>query len=453
MRSIWAVARNTVSQAFRLKIVTTFILLMLVLIPVMALSMSGDGTIKGQLQSFITYSLSLVSLLLSILTIIVATYSLADDIKQKRIFTVLTKPIRRCELLIGKFLGVICLNAIILVPITAIIYGITLYMPAYHDADDQAIKDLKSEFYTARASLTPKLPDVRDEVRDFYKKLQKEGLLPEKVSYKQTIRNITNLMYASKQAVGGSRALRWEFENISLSDPNQSVFVKFKYDVSVNPVDLNIYSKWIVGDLRKFPELPEDKGRVYIFERKDLIRTFHELEIPGDAVAEDGYLGIEFINHPINNTVVIFPPEDGLEVLYKAGSYTSNYIKAVLLLFLRLIFLACFGILTSSILSFPIALLACFVMLLLSHISGFLLSAIELSSISHFIYDYTIAFLVKLIPRFDLNSTSDFLIGGRLITWKLLGNVFVAMVLVKSLIVLLLSLVIFKFREIAKIIA
>ncbi len=49
MRSIWAVARNTIRQALRMKIAAAFVLLLLILIPVMGLAITGDGTIKGKL--------------------------------------------------------------------------------------------------------------------------------------------------------------------------------------------------------------------------------------------------------------------------------------------------------------------------------------------------------------------------------------------------------------------
>ena len=67
MNSIWAVAKNTIKQALRMKIALVFIILLLVLLPVIGISVTGDETIKGRLQTFISYSLSLTSLLLSLL--------------------------------------------------------------------------------------------------------------------------------------------------------------------------------------------------------------------------------------------------------------------------------------------------------------------------------------------------------------------------------------------------
>ena len=72
MRSIWAVATNTIKQAMRMKVAAVFLILLLVLLPVMGLSATGDGTLKGRLQTFVSYGLSLTAILLSLLTIIIS---------------------------------------------------------------------------------------------------------------------------------------------------------------------------------------------------------------------------------------------------------------------------------------------------------------------------------------------------------------------------------------------
>ena len=92
--------------------------------------------------------------------------------------------------------------------------------------------------------------------------------------------------------------------------------------------------------------------------KKTVFRTIHEIAVPANAVA-DGYLGVVFENTPLNDTVVIFPIEDGLEILYKADSFGANFIRATLLIFMRLVFLAALGISVATWLSFPVAILLC----------------------------------------------------------------------------------------------
>lgn len=454
MRSIWAVARNTIRQAIRMKIAAAFILLMIIIIPIMGLTMSGDGTIKGRLQSFTTYSLALVSLLLSILTIIVATFSLTDDIKQKRIYTVLTKPIRRIELLMGKFLGVVMLDLIILIPVSAIIYSIILYIPYHYKADPQQKQQLENEFFTARASIIPPKPDVREEVREIYLKLKKNEQLPKGMSYNSIMRNLTYIKQMEKRAVPVGRQIQWDFENVKVSGRGQKIFIRFQYDVAINPPDMNIYGLWAVGDLRQISPITSGPGRTYFIERKDILGITREFEVPADAVAADGYFGVAFLNPPINNTVVIFPSgeEEGLEILYKAGGFTSNYIRAVFMIFAKLFFLAALGTLAATFLSFPVAILLCLSLFCTAILSGFITESLDSPGDNiNIFYEYTIMPFIKLIPHFDYYTPSKYLIPARLISIAVIAEIAASMILLKSGIILAFSVLIFKFKEIAKI--
>ena len=178
MRSIWAVAVNTIKQALRLKIAAVFIVLLLVLLPVMGFKMTGDGTLKGRIQAFVSYGLSLTALLLALLTIFAAAYTLTSDIKDKQVYTVLTKPIRRYQFVLGKLLGVILLDAVLLSLFSAIIYAITVSMPTFIKADDAQLAQVRNEFFTARASLKPAEPDISSDLDQAYEKLKQAGEVP-----------------------------------------------------------------------------------------------------------------------------------------------------------------------------------------------------------------------------------------------------------------------------------
>ena len=104
-------------------------MLLLVLLPVMGLTATGDGTLKGRLQTFVSYGLSLTGLLLSLLTIIVSIYAITSDIEHRQIYTVVTKPIRRYQIILGKVLGVIVLDVALLTLFAGIVYGVIVLMP------------------------------------------------------------------------------------------------------------------------------------------------------------------------------------------------------------------------------------------------------------------------------------------------------------------------------------
>ncbi len=176
-----------------MKIAAVFIILLAVLLPVMGLSMTGDGTLKGRLQTFVSYGLSLSSLLLSLLTIAVASYSITSDFEHKQVYTVLTKPIRRFQFLLGKLLGVILLSGSLLILFSAVIYGITIYMPRLCGAGEDEILAAQNEFYTARASLMPAEADVTAEVEQDTKNVSKPANCLRNSSAAKTPEEITRL--------------------------------------------------------------------------------------------------------------------------------------------------------------------------------------------------------------------------------------------------------------------
>ena len=441
-----------------MKIAVVFIILLIVLLPAMGVSMTGDGTLKGRLQTFVSYGFSLTSFLLSFLTIVVSVYSLTSDIQQRQIYTVLTKPIRRFQLLLGKLLGVILLDVALLVLFSAVIYAVIIYTPKFYRASQAERAQADNEFFTARAGLIPPEVDVKQEVDDTYKRLEETGQLPlgvsnNKVSRKNYKEALTQSIKLGKRAVVVGHELVWEFNNVKPLDPNQSFFIRFKYDVSVNPPDLQVFGKWFAGDDRPFKYGAKVQTPIYTFDRKDLIRTFYEIEVPADSVAEDGYLAVGFFNIPLNNTVVIFPPEDGLEVLYKADTFTANFLRAVLLILFRLIFLACLGILASTFLSFPVAVLLCLAVFFTATISGFCLESFDfLSGNLSSVYSYTLRPIVQLLPQFDKFSSTKFLVPARLLSWSLLAKVVFSLICIKAVLLWLAALLIFSYKEIAKVI-
>ncbi len=456
MGRIWAVAVNTIRQALRMRIALIFIVLLLILLPVIGLTATGDGTLKGRLQTFISYGLSLTSLLLCLLTIIVSVFTVSSDIEQRQIYTVATKPIRRYQFLLGKLLGVVSLNVALVTLFAGIIYGLVVFLPGFYDASESTLREIDNEFYTARAGLAAPAPDVRDEVIALYNRLERTGQLREvypTLPQDEILRELTLRKQLEKRAAAVGDGLVWEFPNVRPLDPDQSIFVRFKYDVAVEPPNGQVYGRWQIGDMRQVRHGWDFKTPIWPEDRADPIRTFREIEVPARVIADDGYLAVGFLNVPLNRTTVIFPLEDGLEILYKADTFTANYIRGVLLILFRIIFLACLGLLAASFLSFPVAIVFCLVIFFTATVSGFVLESFEyLSASVGQVYSYTIGALVRLLPQFDRYNPTSFLVPGRLIAWSFVGRVLLLMVCIQAFLLLVLALIVFSFRELAKII-
>lgn len=113
-RRIGAVARTTLAEGLRAKVASGFAALILISIPIFWLTSEGDGTIKGKVQMFFTYSLGFTSFLLAVLTILFSCRSLSVEIASRQIYGIVSKPIPRWQIVAGKWFGVMVLNVVLL---------------------------------------------------------------------------------------------------------------------------------------------------------------------------------------------------------------------------------------------------------------------------------------------------------------------------------------------------
>jgi hypothetical protein len=456
MGRIWAVAKNTFVSSIRMKTAVVFMLLLVLLLPVLSLTSTGDGTAIGRVQSFISYGLGLVTFLLSVLTIIISCYTLSSDIKHKQIYTVVTKPLRRRELLMGKVLGVLLLDVLLLFVFSSVIYVLTLQMPRFSRTDKSELDRLDNEFFAARTALKMNIDEQAVEMRvlETYNELKKTDQLDESRSKEDVLKELRSAERYSRCSAEPGGTVLWEFERVKPFNASDSIFIRFKFNASQTPPDKNIYGIWQVGDYRQI-KYGESKKQtpIYPIPRKDVVGVLHEFEVPADAVTDDGYLAVVFYNEPANNTTVMFPLEDGFEVLYKAGGFSGNFIRAVLIIFARLVFLACLGVSLSTWVGFPVAILGSFTVFFMGVINGFVVqSFVYLGQNMAVFYKYVVRPCVWLLPKFDgIYNVNRYIIDARLINYGFLVFAFGVLV-IKSLILLLIGFLIFAKREIAKVI-
>ena len=143
MGRIWAVARQTISEGIRMKIALVFIAVAVLLIGVLPFSIQGDGvTIKSRIQSFLAYSLGLITFLLSMLTVFLSCATLSNEIRLKQIFMITSKPIPRWQVVMGKWAGICTLNTALLLLTWLGVWGATLYLSRLEPTvpgDDKAV--------------------------------------------------------------------------------------------------------------------------------------------------------------------------------------------------------------------------------------------------------------------------------------------------------------------------
>src|SRR3989440_8415912 len=114
MQRSFAVAWLTWKAAFRFRLFLVLAVLLLGAVVGLPLLLKDDGTARGFTQILITYTLSTIAALLGLSTLWLGCGTLARDIEECQIQMVAVKPIPRWQIWLGKWMGIMFLNAALL---------------------------------------------------------------------------------------------------------------------------------------------------------------------------------------------------------------------------------------------------------------------------------------------------------------------------------------------------
>lgn len=469
LRRIWAVARTIIAEALRMKIALVLLIILLAVIPLGPFIWEGDGTLKGRVQTFLTYSNNLVLVMLSIMTVFVAVQSLSKEVEQRQIYTIATKPIPRWQFMLGKWIGICLLNAVLLSACGGAIYLFTLYMKQLPSATPVDRQALEYEVLTARAGQYPPRPDFSDVVEQRFEAFRKSPEAPSEGITPEMAKMIKAGYYREERqkwrSVPPNGFKTWTFENVRPDPDCEYIHLRYKMQASPLPPRMQVQCVWIVGNLAVEGNTP--------IPRSDSIDQWHYFPIRSNVVGEDGTLKVTFVNrhwvdfnqavqrYPTNSTVVFEEP-DGLEVLYEVSGFGINFAKSMLLIFLWLMPLAAIGLFAGSFLSFPVGALLCSSVLIASALSSFVWESLywvqtkpnpaqdPLDYFSWLFKPFIMA-IINGVPTLGQYNPIDLLADGRVIAWMSVAEAFGMMVLVQGLIYLVLSILIFTRRELAQV--
>ncbi|HPM81278.1 MAG TPA: ABC transporter permease [Candidatus Anammoximicrobium sp.] len=138
-RRIWAMTRLAMQEAIRRRVLIAFgIFALIVLFAGWFLDRESDHPARLYLGVMLTAA----QFMILVLAILLSTFSLPADIKSKTIYTVVTKPVRATEIVLGRIFGVIVVNTAILVLMGVISYVFVVRGLAHRH--EIAVEDLES---------------------------------------------------------------------------------------------------------------------------------------------------------------------------------------------------------------------------------------------------------------------------------------------------------------------
>src|SRR5579883_1440053 len=177
MQRLFAIITLTWKAAFRYRlfwVITSLLLAAVVCLPIL---IKDDGTAAGFAQILITYTLGAVASLLGFCTLWLSCGTLARDVEECQMQMVAVKPIGRWQIWLGKWLGIVTLNAALLAVAGASIYGLLEFRARKLPAAE--MDKLQSEVLVARASVKEDSLDgeiEKETEREFKDRLDKGKL-------------------------------------------------------------------------------------------------------------------------------------------------------------------------------------------------------------------------------------------------------------------------------------
>jgi hypothetical protein len=459
MQRILAIARLTWKSAFRYRIFWVMALSMGAAVVGLPLILKDDGTAKGLTQIVLTYTLSCVAVLLGFATLWLSCGTLARDVEDCQIQMVAAKPIARWQIWLGKWLGILGLNAMLLALAGGSIYFLLQWRSHRLPPDQQQV--LQEEMFVSRAAARERPPDLTKEVEKQAAQWRKDNprAKPSPEEIELLTAGFVNQARTNLEAVDPGYVKYWIINLASLPPKvrSQPMQMRVKFNVSdPDPAASNgkTYGmRWRVG-----PPKSQEARELDVFLPPG---SFQELPLP-PLLDADGRLFVAVQNIDPKESL-FFPIEDGFEVLYRESTFAVNFARGLAVILSWLALLSAIGLASASFLSFPVAAF-CSLAILLAGLSTGTLTEVQteksvflgngdkpnlVTKVIDAICVPVFEALLKVVNLVEGFSPVDALSSGQSITWGQLGLAVSQIVLLLGGLFSLAGIFLFSRRELA----
>jgi len=454
MQALLAIAGLTWKATLRFRLFWILAGLLLGSVILLPLLIKDDGSARGFIQIMLTYTLSVIGTLLGLSTLWLACGIMARDIEDCQMQMVVVKPVARWQIWLGKWLGIMMVNGCLLALAGGSVYGLLIWRAHQLPAAQQEI--LRNEVFVARGSIRESPPDIEGDVnRQLQRVPNFQSLPPEQ--QEEARRQKREQIKALHQVVPPNHMRKWTLDlglrRHLLSGSTNGLAIRVKFYAADTNVSGTYLGLWQVGTPTEIKARSNPQGLA--------ANTFHEIGVPPNVWDENGRLEILFENR--NDTALIFPLDQDLELLYREGGFGLNYVRGLAIVFCWLALLAALGLAAASLLSFPVAAFCSISLLVVALSSSTLASVVQegtLGGANHETGAVSVTWIDLLIlPLFrgilgvvhliEGFSPIDSLSTGRSITYGQVGQAFAQIVLLFGGLLAVLGIIFFSRRELA----
>ena len=448
-----AVAHTVVKEATRNRLSLVFVVLLVVGLPLLPLELNADSPLRFRIQTFIARSLGYTYVMAACMTLFLSCATVAFEIRDRQIWQLMTKPLRRANYLLGKWIGVLSVNLVLLIVAGVSIFTYVQYLSGLPVApgiegmlDRLAVTD---EVLTARVGGRPTLNTLTREqiyarVDDEIRRDSETGD-PQDVplSVKRTMaREMQEAFVTLQRSVPpieelqpGGNQRTYVFEDLGRAKNLQSTLtLRYRFHILHD----DEHETYPVGFV--FNDRPDTA-----VQRQYIPTVTHVLPVGTDLIRDDGTMAVTVVNlhRPLPDQKgygeLNFEHGD-FELLYKVDSFEANFVRAVILTWVKLAFLSMLGLAAATMLNFPVACLLSFTVFLAATIGPFLATSLDeyyppvwsqidktdIGMVILWAFQSTIRViaqgLVYVLHSFGEYTPTQSLVEGRLIGWRAVAN-------------------------------
>jgi hypothetical protein len=453
MNKIAAIVGLTWKAAFRYRLFWVLCALLAAAVVGLPLLIKDDGTAQGMVQILLTYTLSTTAALLGFATLWISCGTLARDVEECQMQMVAVKPIARWQIWLGKWLGLLSLNAVLLALAGAAIFSLLHWRAGRLPPDQQTI--LRDDIFVSRASAKERIRDLSADVESNLRRLVKD---PSKVNGFDLaeIRKQINAALISQftdLAPGRVRLIGIDLHTLQDRLRNEPLQLRVKFQTASANTETLYRTLWRIG--------PTNSARQVEMAEDFPADSFQVFALPPNLLDDQGRLWIEVAN--VNDVNLTFPLGEGIELLYPESTFAINFMRGLLIIFCWLALLASVGLAAASSFSFPVAAFVSLAILFIGLSSGTVATVVEQGTITgydaakagygHTAVDFVVVPIfqaaLKIINLVQGFSPIDSLSSGRSIRWSELGLALLQIVVVLGGFFCVVGIYLFTRRELA----
>lgn len=460
MQKILSIAILTVKGAVKQKLIIFLAIALVTSVILLPSLIKHDETATGYASIILGYTLTLVTMILGVVTIWLGCSAISKELEECQMQILVVKPVSKAEVWLGKLVGILSINFVLLGLSAAIICSVLLLKSGELSEDERSL--LNEKILVARSGVSEDIPDLTPFIDERFKTIVEEQDLASE-NWDAVKTQIKADVEKEYQLVRPGAARIWELDfslkKSKLADKPMFLRVKTQTPAFLlDDEDPNVYpTVWHIGK-----GMAENAS----FRPIDLpVGVWHEFAILPNSIDEDGNLYIMMQN--MSNSELLFPMEDSLEVLYREGGFVINYMRGIFILFCWLALVAMLALTASSFLSFSVAAFLCMTALIIFFSRDAIASTLDTNTILGIDYNdskkgpyryYPVVDAIGLpfleAIKFALDLIADFspvdsLSNGRTVGWDQILRAFFQIIVLFGGLLSSIGILIFQRREIA----